>query len=315
MVRWADAVRRASAAGRWRTAGICPGGSKPTVGGGGADRAGASQADGSCPGRGPARYGKSDPIDALAVARAALREPGSAARPGSTARPGAAAAGGSSRGPGRRSGPLHQPAALAPPRARPGLGSTARVSWSSYRTSTPSPPGSQSMEGPVARIAAEIVAHVRELTVRETDARARDHRTGPADWHRPARRWSGWVPLTAAKIVAETADVRRFKIARTRSPATTAPHRCRCGPATANATASPAPATGNSTPPSTASRSPRCAATPTPAPTSSVASPTATPRPKPCEPSSDASPTSSTEPPRRRPTRDAATCIATGRLT
>ena len=41
----------------------------------GSDYAGAAQADGAC--RDSARsYGKSDPIDALAVARAALREPG-----------------------------------------------------------------------------------------------------------------------------------------------------------------------------------------------------------------------------------------------
>ena len=58
---------------------------------------------------------------------------------------------------------------------------------------------------------------------------------------------------------------------RTRMPATTAPPHCRCGQETAKGTGCHAPGTVSSTPRSIASRSPRCAATTTPAPTSSVA--------------------------------------------
>ena len=50
-------------------------------------------------------------------------------------------------------------------------------------------------------------------------------------------------------------------VRRPRSPATTGPHRCRCGPRTTNGTASAAPATANSTAPSTSQRSPKSDAT------------------------------------------------------
>ena len=72
--------------------------------------------------------------------------------------------------------------------------------------------------------------------------------------------------LTAAKIVGETADVRRFnsKDAYARHNGT-AP--LPVWSATANATGSPAPATASSTPRCTASPSPKPATTPTPSPT------------------------------------------------
>ena len=77
---------------------------------------------------------------------------------------------------------------------------------------------------------------------------------------------SGCGPLTAAKIIAETAGIDRFKIhdayARHNGtaplPVWSSNRR--------HGTASAAPATGNSTPRSTASRSPKPASTPPPKP-------------------------------------------------
>ena len=67
-----------------------------------------------------------------------------------------------------------------------------------------------SFDGPVARIAAEIVEHARHLTVRE---RALEREiTGIVNKLAPTLlALAGVGALTAAKIVAETADVRRFK--------------------------------------------------------------------------------------------------------
>jgi hypothetical protein len=73
--------------------------------------------------------------------------------------------------------------------------------------------------------------------------------------------------LTAAKLVGETADVRRFH-SRTPMPATTAPPRCRCGRPTRSAIVSAVPATASSTWRCTASPLPRPATTLTPSVTS-----------------------------------------------
>ena len=62
----------------------------------------------------------------------------------------------------------------------------------------------------VARIAAEIVAHVRELTVRER-ALEREITVRVTTLAPTLLALVGVGALTAAKIVAETADVRRFK--------------------------------------------------------------------------------------------------------
>jgi hypothetical protein len=64
--------------------------------------------------------------------------------------------------------------------------------------------------GPVARIAGEIVAHVSDLTVRER-ALDRDITTLVEGLAPTLLSLVGVGALTAAKIVAETADVRRFR--------------------------------------------------------------------------------------------------------
>jgi transposase len=66
------------------------------------------------------------------------------------------------------------------------------------------------IDGPVARIAAEIVAHARQLTVRET-ALEREIATLVRQLAPTLLDVVGVGALTAAKIVAETADVTRFK--------------------------------------------------------------------------------------------------------
>ena len=63
-------------------------------------------------------YGKSDPIDALAVARAALRHSNLPMALSRWSESGDPPAGRPPRRPGERANPRHQPAALASPRAR-----------------------------------------------------------------------------------------------------------------------------------------------------------------------------------------------------
>lgn len=66
------------------------------------------------------------------------------------------------------------------------------------------------VDGPVARIASEIVADVRDLTVRER-ALEREITSLTADLAPSLLAVAGVGALTAAKIVGETADVRRFR--------------------------------------------------------------------------------------------------------
>ena len=66
------------------------------------------------------------------------------------------------------------------------------------------------LDGPVARIATEIVAHVRDLTTRER-ALEREISKLVVQLAPSLLALVGVGALTAAKIVAETADVRRFK--------------------------------------------------------------------------------------------------------
>jgi transposase len=66
------------------------------------------------------------------------------------------------------------------------------------------------IDGPVARIAGEIAAHARDLTVRER-ALEREITVVVAELAPTLLALAGVGALTAAKLVAETADVRRFR--------------------------------------------------------------------------------------------------------
>ena len=201
-------------------------------------------------------YGKSDPIDALAVARAALREPDLPDRPARRPGPGAAAAGRSPRRPGQRSGPGTSTGCAGTSTSSTRAGTRPARSLTSYKHLDASPSRLAGDDGMVARIAAELVARIRELTVDTNEPSSARSPSGSRHWRR--RCWPSSVsarsPPPRSSARSPTSAGSR---ARTPSPATTAPRRCRCGPATANATGSPAPATANSTPPSTASPSPR----------------------------------------------------------
>ena len=250
-------------------------------------------------------YGKSDPIDALAVARAALREPDLPVA--------------------QLDGPARELRLLVDHREDLVSGAHRGTSTGCAGTST-----SSTRAGTRPRVRSPATSHLdavaRRLHGDRRDScrpdRRRPRRAGsgrsPSPPTSPAERrssprvssprrptcspWSGSDHSPQPRWSAEIADVRRFR-SRTPSPATTAPLRYRCGPATANGTVSPAAATANSTPPSTASPSPRGAATPD---AKSLrrdgASPTATPRPRRCERSNDDSPTSSTAPSSSTPT-------------
>ena len=99
----------------------------------------------------------------------------------------------------------------------------------------------------------------------------------------------GFGPLTAAKLVGEIAGAQRFAS----SPAPPASRRSPPAPATPNDNASTKAATARSTPPFTASSSPAPAATPHPGTTSPAAAPKARPRAKPSAASSATSPATS----------------------
>ena len=154
-------------------------------------------------------YGKSDPIDALAVARAALREPGLPVA--------------------RLDGPSRELRLLVDHRedlVRDRTGHINRLRWHLHELDPSWDPAPRSLvrykqldavasrleglEATVARIARVLVARIRELTVeanaleREIIERARV--LAPRLLEVP-----GVGALTAAKIVAETADVRRFR--------------------------------------------------------------------------------------------------------
>ena len=104
---------------------------------------------------------------------------------------------------------------------------------------------------------------------------------------------NGVGPINAAKILAETGDVRRFPSGST-SPATPAPHQSTCPAGTTTATGSTAAATADSTTPCTSP--PSCSTgCPAPARTTTGASATrARPTSKRCAASNGDSPTSST---------------------
>lgn len=154
-------------------------------------------------------YGKSDPIDALAVARAALREPD---LPTATL-----------DGPARELRLLvdHRED-LVQERTR----CVNRLRWHLHELDAAWDPPKGSLtrycnldvvaerlgdhDGTVARIAREIVEDVRRLTVRER-ALAREINKITRQLAPTLLAIGGVGPLSAAKIVAETADVRRFK--------------------------------------------------------------------------------------------------------
>ena len=154
-------------------------------------------------------YGKSDPIDALAVAHAALRNPdlpvaqldGPARELRLLVDHREDLVAERTRCLNRLRWHLHELDASWDPPAR---------SLTSYKNLDAIAARLTSFDGPVARIAAEIVEHARHLTVRE---RALEREiTGIVNKLAPTLlALAGVGALTAAKIVAETADVRRFK--------------------------------------------------------------------------------------------------------
>jgi len=154
-------------------------------------------------------YGKSDPIDALAVARAALREPGLPMA--------------------RLDGPSRELRLLVDHREdliRDRTGHINRLRWHLHELEPSWDPAPRSMtryaqldavaarlkgfDGMVARVAMELVGIIRDLTVRanalEREILERVRLLGPN-----LLRLTGVGALTAAKIVAEVADVRRFR--------------------------------------------------------------------------------------------------------
>lgn len=154
-------------------------------------------------------YGKSDPIDALAVARAALANPGLPIA--------------------RLDGPARELRLLVDHREDLVAERTRcvnRLRWHLHELDPAWDPPARSLvrlkhldavaarlggfDGPVARIATEIVAHARQLTVRETELEreitALVSRLAPT-----LLTLVGVDALTAAKLVAETADITRFK--------------------------------------------------------------------------------------------------------
>ncbi len=154
-------------------------------------------------------YGKSDPIDVLAVARAALRHPDLPVA--------------------QLDGPARELRLLVDHREDLVAERTRcinRLRWHLHDLDPAWDPPAKAltklrhldvtaarlatMDGLVARIAAEIVAHVRELTGRERRLAREIERivTGLAP---TLLALVGVGPLTAAKIVGETADVRRFR--------------------------------------------------------------------------------------------------------
>lgn len=154
-------------------------------------------------------YGKSDPIDALAVARAALRHPDLPAA--------------------QLDGPARELRLLVDHREDLVAERTRcinRLRWHLHELDPAWDPPARSLrsyknvdaiadrlteiKGMVARIAREIVAHVRDLTIR---VRGLEREIGVlgAGLAPTLLAVAGVGSLTAAKIVAETADVRRFR--------------------------------------------------------------------------------------------------------
>jgi transposase len=154
-------------------------------------------------------YGKSDPIDALAVAHAALRN--------------------SDLPVAQLDGPTRELRLLVDHREDLVAERTRclnRLRWHLHELDPTWDPPARSLtavrnlaavaarletfKGPVARIATEITVHARDLTVRER-ALERDISRIVSDLAPTLLALAGVGALTAAKIVAETADIRRFK--------------------------------------------------------------------------------------------------------
>jgi transposase len=154
--------------------------------------------------------GKSDPIDALAVARAALRED----LPVATL-----------DGPEREVRLLvdHREDLVAE-RTR----AQNRLRWHLHELDPGNEPGARSLDravvlaaletrladqaGTVARIARELVVRIRELTASINDLEREIGRLG-ADLSPSLLRLTGCGPLTAAKLLGETAGIARFRSA------------------------------------------------------------------------------------------------------
>ena len=154
-------------------------------------------------------YGKSDPIDALAVARAALREPNlpTAVLDGPARelrllvdhREDLVAE--RTRHINRLRWHLHELDPTWDPKAR---------SLTAYKNLDATAARLEPVEAMVARIAAELVGRIRSLTVSinslQAEIATQVSRLAPA-----LLALAGVGALTAAKIVAEVADVRRFR--------------------------------------------------------------------------------------------------------
>lgn len=154
-------------------------------------------------------YGKSDPIDALAVARAALREPDLPTA--------------------RLDGPSRELRLLVDHRedlVRERTGHINRLRWHLHELDPSWDPRPRSLvrykaleaiaarlgplEGMVARIARDLVARIRELTV-EANSLQREIEGMVRALAPTLLGVRGVGELTAAKLLAETADVRRFR--------------------------------------------------------------------------------------------------------
>lgn len=154
-------------------------------------------------------YGKSDPIDALAVAQAAWREPDLPVA--------------------RLDGPSRDLRLLVDHRedlVRDRTGQINRLRWHLHELDPAWDPASRALvrfkhldavaerlegfEGTVAWVASDLVGRIRELTVAANVLEARIVKQVAALAPRLLA-LTGVGALTAAKIVAETADVRRFR--------------------------------------------------------------------------------------------------------
>ena len=241
--------------------------------------------------------GKSDPIDALAVARAALREPRlDHPRPGEQRlrqlkllvdhrddlvderR----------RAQQRLRWHLHD---LDPELAVP-AGALDRTVWLD-RLGRRLARADQTVQ---VRIARELVGRCRSLTRTilelERELQQRTSETAPALLALP-----GCGALSAAKLLGEIGPIERFQQT-PNSPATPASHHSKPAAAPTAATASIAAATANSTAPSTGSRSPKPASTHPHAPTWHANKPKGRAAAKPSAASNDSSHAPSTSPSR-----------------
>src|SRR4051794_7876564 len=141
------------------------------------------------------------------------------------------------------------------------------------------------------RIARDELRRIRELT-RSIDALQRDLAVLVGELAPRLLAEPGCGVLTAAKLIGEIAGIGRFATDAS-SPASPDPRRSPPAQDAPTATASTPAATASSTAPCTASRSRRGAWTPTPPPTSLASTPTARAAAKPCAASSATSPAAS----------------------